>query len=330
MRLATRSLLACLLGTAAVLMAQGLLPVASWQFNKRHASQVRANPQGIHFELRTADGRKRFRVGEPIPIELRFSSSIPRTYEFDAALYDRSGRMLTERFEVDVVEGRSGAYADPLEDFYSTGLLIGAAGGLRRRSVLDVDAESIPAYLNEWVRFDQPGRYRVYAKSFRVGYGDGDPAEKAPVVSGLLELEIVQPEAGWAAAQLTRPLGQVRFLNSPEALQILARSLVRSEEDYSPAMLGLAGARDRELAQTALEKELANPPGTGGFGPRYILAYLRLRQWFVMPLPSLLVYMEGPNYIRDSYASAVRRGYSLAYDAMYQRVLKEFPVLERP
>lgn len=47
----------------------------------------------------------------------------------------------------------------------------------------------------------------------------GDHGETAPVVSELLDLEIVEPEPGWASTQLSRPLEEIRFLGSSAALQ---------------------------------------------------------------------------------------------------------------
>src|SRR5687767_6749975 len=88
-----------LLGATAVLVAQRFLVGHSARFEAQYASLSKANPPGVRFDLRTASGQTRFRVGEPIPIELRFSSSVAGTYGLDAALYDRSGRLQTDWFE---------------------------------------------------------------------------------------------------------------------------------------------------------------------------------------------------------------------------------------
>src|SRR5690242_2070563 len=58
------------------------------------------NPSGIVFELRLLKEKNHYRVGETIPIELRFSSSVPDSYELQFSTYDRSGRMPYEKFEI--------------------------------------------------------------------------------------------------------------------------------------------------------------------------------------------------------------------------------------
>ena len=50
----------------------------------------------VRLEVRTRDGQKTFYIGQIIPIELRFSSNTPGTYQLDMAKYDRSGRMDTQ------------------------------------------------------------------------------------------------------------------------------------------------------------------------------------------------------------------------------------------
>jgi hypothetical protein len=225
-----------------------------------------------------------------------------------------------------MLEGLRTGYVDPLACYFSNGLLVGPMGGLRVRAVLDLEAVSIPVYLNEWVRFDQPGHYRVYARSLRVQRQVGDHAATAPVVSERLNLEIVEPEPAWALAQLSRPLEEIRFLGSSKALQILARRLVALDEDAITPAFGLLGARDHELAEAALNKALASHAANDSEIGRRVLAYLRVRRWFVLPLPELEDYLEGPNYVRDTYADFVRRAYSIAFDAAHRRVLEEFPL----
>jgi hypothetical protein len=60
--------------------------------------------------VRVADGRGQFRPGEIIPIELEFSSQIPKRYEVDGATYDRSGRLTIDDFSVEPLE----AVTDPM------------------------------------------------------------------------------------------------------------------------------------------------------------------------------------------------------------------------
>src|ERR1700683_79232 len=42
-----------------------------------------------------------FHIGEIIPLDLAFTSSLPNTYQLDTATYDRSGRLGEDQFVVD-------------------------------------------------------------------------------------------------------------------------------------------------------------------------------------------------------------------------------------
>src|SRR5262249_32799665 len=120
--------------------------------------------------------------------------------------------------------------------------------------------------LNEWLRFDRPGRYRLYAVSSRLAYGTTwRPLE--PMTSSIVEFEVVPADPAWAAQTLeratatldriaahvaSRPMSYggalaiepdlaraartLRFLGTPEA----ARALVR----YLAADGGIISSRD--------------------------------------------------------------------------------------
>src|SRR5262249_7899434 len=151
----------------------------------------------VTFTLRIADGRSRFHPGEAIPIELEFTSSIPKRFVLDSATYDRSGRLTIDEFRVDPID----RVADPLLDYFaSSGGYIG--GGLRGAPVLGGTPTIVKLELNEWFRFDQPGTFRLSARSRRVTDELDSGPSFVPIVveSNLVAFEIVQPDADWAAA----------------------------------------------------------------------------------------------------------------------------------
>ena len=80
------------------------------------------------FTIQFPQAVTRFHVGEVIPIELLFSSSIPNTFSMSTRSYDRSGRLDEEQFHV-TPEGR-----DPLHNYYDFGMVMG--GGLGGSLVL--------------------------------------------------------------------------------------------------------------------------------------------------------------------------------------------------
>src|SRR5882724_4298500 len=132
-----------------------VVPLAGETFDQRHQREsAAANPPDLQFRL-IAPGTSR--PGQRIPITLEFSSSSPDKYRLDAATYDRSGRLPSEEFVAerdDVV--------DPFQDYFGTGVLGSIMGGGRTRPVLDSTASRIELVLNDWFRFDHPGRYRLY------------------------------------------------------------------------------------------------------------------------------------------------------------------------
>ena len=86
-------------------------------------------PDSASFMIQFPQPVTRFHVGEVIPIELLFSSSIPNTFSMSTRSYDRSGRLDEEKFHV-TPEGR-----DPLHNYYDFGMVMG--GGLGGFLILD-------------------------------------------------------------------------------------------------------------------------------------------------------------------------------------------------
>jgi hypothetical protein len=209
------------------------------------------------YELQLADGRNRFHMGEPIPIRMCFSSSRPDSYLLDNAQYDRSGRTPADRFLVTPSTG----HVDPLAEHFQTGILVAWTGGLRGEQLLGKDPTCIDAFLNEWVRFDAPGRYEVVARSYRIRKEvDGAPeprTEQVDVTSTQLRIEIAPLSAPWAQQELERirtgsePLGsnpvnsamRLRFLGTPAALVELTRRLGEGDNGALDCAFGIIGPR---------------------------------------------------------------------------------------
>src|SRR2546426_2843321 len=112
----------------------------------------------VRLELHTQNQQKSFYIGQIIPIELRFSSATPGTYQLDMASYDRSGRMSIEEFRV----APSTGWGDPVAAYVG-----GIGGGIRGMRMLSSQPTTIELQLNEWIRFDKAGQYRVQIVSHR-------------------------------------------------------------------------------------------------------------------------------------------------------------------
>ena len=151
----------------------------------------------IRLTLRLTDGRFQFRPGEIIPIELEFSSATPKRFTVDGATYDRSGRLTIDEFVIDRIDEVS----DPMLDYFgSTGGYIG--GGIRGMGVLGEKPFTVKLELNEWFRFDKPGRYTLSVNSRRVTDESVTPHAVVPVESNTVSFEILPPDAAWEAAVL--------------------------------------------------------------------------------------------------------------------------------
>jgi hypothetical protein len=219
-------------------------------------------------------------MGEVIPLELAFTAASPEAYQISLASYDRSGRMSAERFLLEPQTGTS----DPLQLYFHSlhGFL---GGGLFSVKFLSTAPTTIRLELNEWVRFDQPGTYRLTVVSRRVRdtRAGVDPRKaETELTSNPVELRIRVADAAWQQAQLKSILAALdgsprragspgddprqsarkalRYLGSEEAAREMARRLrgEDSQADFN-CMFGLVGSPQRAAGLEEMEKLLENP-----------------------------------------------------------------------
>ena len=191
-----------------------LIPLVTGEsFEERHRHDLATNPSDLSFTLSTTSAAG-FHSGERISITLQFSSTSTDKYKLDAATYDRSGRLPNEEFVLDRED-----VTDPYRDYFCLGVFGGIQGGLRSVPVLGPKPSSIHLELNEWFRFDRPGRYRMYLKSHRLARErlPGETGDRATVqfaaVSNIFEIEILPQDPAWEASKLAEISG---ILSQPE------------------------------------------------------------------------------------------------------------------
>jgi hypothetical protein len=150
---------------------------------------------------------------------------------------------------------------------------------------------AIEHYLNEWLSFKKPGRYRVVAETSSITLaGQGQVRKTRDPIdlrSNSIEIEIVEAEDGWAESQLqfaitalesanpfSRPVTiqplesghssvsvqastLLRFLGTPGA----ARALVRFIDHYNAGEIssGLWASPHRQEVLAAMEANLIDP-----------------------------------------------------------------------
>jgi hypothetical protein len=111
-------------------------------------------PKDLSLTIRFKDAKARLRQGEIVGLVLEFSSPARNTYGGSTASYDRGGRLDFESFEVMPKAGT----ADPLRTYYHSGVGGLRVGGLSSAFTLGEKPFTLDRDLNEWVRFDRPGR----------------------------------------------------------------------------------------------------------------------------------------------------------------------------
>ena len=234
--------------------------------------------RNVVLKIAVATEQRQFRIGETIPLQLSFSSTVKDQYQVNMAQYDRSGRMNYEQFSVTPAAGA----VDPLPTYN------GGMGGLTNFKFLTPEPWTLKINLNEWLRFTQPGEYKLRISSYRVGVRDrSNPWGPSAVTarSNEITLKIVAADPVWqkrtfeeAVAKLEAPapapnqiqqyettrrqaLETLRFLGTADAVREMAKRM-RGEDpgnlDYL-CMLGLISSPEHSIARTALEEAIADP-----------------------------------------------------------------------
>lgn len=229
-----------------------------------------AGQDDIRLELKTRDGRSTYRIGEVVPLDLWFSSTVAGKYSIFSATSDRTGRGNHDEF---IVEPKSW-WQDPLDLYFRVATFIG--GGLSGIPSLSPRPIAVGVDLNEWVRCEVPGDYTVRVRSHRAHLTLPAHGEQV-VVSSPLSLTIVPATAEWQQATLRKAVDTLtklhcwdlvyppanecgsamrtlRFLGTDDAAREMA--LHAGNLYYS---LGLAGSPARAAGLAEMEKLLRDP-----------------------------------------------------------------------
>jgi hypothetical protein len=232
------------------------------------------------FTVQTANGQSTFHIGERISLKLTFTSPNDTQFAVAPQISPRHGEFDRESFDVSPKTG----WTDPLatyftQDFISTG------HGLFPPSFLKSKPIEILVDLNQWVRFDEPGIYRVTITSYRVADVHIPNWEENALTSNALELRIIAATPEWQDAALktiipnlvrTKPefqsaMADLRYLATRAGIDEMT-SRMHSGDAYDityESSLGLIGLPDslREVGIASLNKRLAEPdyPISGTF-----------------------------------------------------------------
>jgi hypothetical protein len=231
-------------------------------------------------QLHISTPKSAYRQGELIPLDLAFTAHGSGRYQINMASYDRSGRMSYETFRVEPSAGTT----DPLAAYFRAETIF-MYGGLTNFRDLSDTPYVMRLNLNEWVRFDKPGEYRVSVSSVRVGEKPGSHAAftagKA-IESNPINLQIISADPGWEKSELQRILTEydasappnwrltntqrmaatteLRYLASADAAREMARHLRGDENQVDrQCLFGLVGSPNKEAGRQEMHRLLLDP-----------------------------------------------------------------------
>jgi hypothetical protein len=234
-----------------------------------------ANPADVSMQLSLKDGQTVFHEGEVIALTVGFSSTAGNKYVLNMSTYDRSGRLDAETFCIEPAVAR-----DPLDEYFHSGLWTLVGGGLFGSQVLSATPAFVDVDVNEW-RALPPGHYRVRVTSDRVSGqpapGTFRPGAPVPVVSNIVELDVVAASPDWQRAQFDAAIAAIdagatdaakrrgartlRFLDSDASVRELARRYwAGNDQPFGwEFMFGLIASTHRQTAVDALRTALVDP-----------------------------------------------------------------------
>jgi len=180
---------------------------AAPEFEAARLHAAAANPPGVSLTLSLPPGRTQFRQGEVIPLTATFASRLPKAYRLNTGPGDRELPWNSDAFQVDDTTGA----VDPLAAYYAHELPQGFSGGGPHFQDLAAQPVPIPYALNEWLRFEAPGHYRVYLTSGRVINAGGPRQEPflfhgRTMASNAVDLEVLPPDPVQDAQALQQAL----------------------------------------------------------------------------------------------------------------------------
>src|SRR5579862_1793518 len=162
------------------------------------ASSLSAQESRPALDVQTATGQTTFHIGERIPFKLTFTSPNDTLYTIAPWSNGRGSEFDSETFDVSPSTG----WSDPLatyfaQDFFREG------HGWSWPPLLKSKPVELSLDLNQWVRFDQPGVYRVKVLSHRVCCaGSNIGSNRGALQSNVIELRIVPATPEWQDAML--------------------------------------------------------------------------------------------------------------------------------
>lgn len=250
-------------------------------FLAAHQRAIAANPPGVHLKISLDAGQRSFHIGDTIRVRYELTADEPNKYVAGSRVFDRTPRSTLETF---VVDGPADAF-DPLHDIWNLGTaLLCQHFDSNRTATLKLgpaapqqDAFEITHYL----RFQKPGRYRLYAITRSVLETSSNARDHAgpPLASdNFVSFEILPQDLNVADREVREILSRAqqppspRFMPAdafrlfeiatPPAARAAAELLTfrhNTPDSDSIALATLLAATPRKFAVALLDSRLHNP-----------------------------------------------------------------------
>src|SRR5262245_27332546 len=162
---------------------------------------------GLRVELRTRDGQPSFHLYEPIPLEVRMSSSVLGKYTIDVAR------------GMNAAAGDTDFTVSPGDSLVWFRALMGIVCCDSRRQFLTSTPHVFHHYLTANVRFQRPGTYQVRFQSREIFRANGASKDiyhskgDVTAISNVLTLTILPDDPAWDEGALRSALA---ILDDPE------------------------------------------------------------------------------------------------------------------
>jgi len=233
-----------------------------------------ARAQDVSLEVRTRDGRAEYRVGEPIALQMVFTST-NKQYVVDTSFRYPALQGSQDDFLINPKEGTG----DPMEDYRRAIAKMGMfdTGGLRGIGPLGGDPILLDLYLNDYVRFSKPGQYVLTLRDRRVSVvrrSWNEPPQVIELISKALGLTILAADAKWQKQQLDSTLEALkkrpgvnvvacRTLTSLGTAEAEVAMVDALEDEYETMGCGfsysLLGVSHRRIVLDRMQQKLESP-----------------------------------------------------------------------
>jgi hypothetical protein len=224
----------------------------------------------VHATLRLTSGATQYRQGELISLDVQFTSNGPERFVATVDVRNRWDILVpADDFQVTPAQGA----VDPLasyETFFENDRRFSM-----RPAVFTFPGQmplpvTIHRPLTDWLRFDQPGHYKVFLRTLRVSEASEAPSKPSRAFAldtNPVEFDIVPADPAWQDQELKEIASQtpldwtrLRALSNADAARFLAQQY---RGDLQPldheALLGLFGSPHKQAGIDEMNRLLRDP-----------------------------------------------------------------------